>query len=67
MNSLTLIRLDLQAKQPGEGFPVFTIVNLPRSVSLEEKKSCSYPALSWRSCQRAWYRYAVSVVTRVSS
>lgn len=67
MDSLTLIRLDLQAKQPGEGFPVLTIVNLPRSVSLEEKKSCSYPALSWRYCQRELYRYAVSVVVRVSS
>lgn len=51
MDSLTLIRLDLQAKQPGEGFPVLTIVNLTRRVSLEEKKSCSYPALSWRYCQ----------------
>lgn len=33
VNSLTLIRLDLQAKQPGEGFPVLTIVNLPRRMS----------------------------------
>lgn len=45
VNSLTLIRLDLQAKQPGEGFPVLTMVTLPRRVSLRKEKSstCSYP------------------------
>lgn len=54
MNSLTLIRLDLQAKQPGEGFPVLTMVTLPRRVSPRKEKSstCSYPALSWRYRQR---------------
>lgn len=45
-DSLTLMRRDLQAKQPGEGFPVLTIVNLTRRVSLEEKKSCGDPAVS---------------------
>lgn len=54
MNSLTLIRLDLQAKQPGEGLPVLTIVNLPRRTSLRKETSstCSYPAVSWRYRQR---------------
>lgn len=54
VNSLTLIRLDLQAKQPGEGFPVLTIVNLPKGVSLRKEKSStgSYPTLSWRYRQR---------------
>ena len=62
MNSLTLIRLDLQAKQPGEGFPVLTIANWPARGSVrrnqEENQEAAQPYLG-ATASPAWDGNAV--------